>query len=267
MPSLLGSFVKKVWQHPLTKQIDVNGADTIDIHRQILRSKPLLYQHYLRWYRECLPAFEETKNLPGEVVEIGSGAGFLEAIIPNLIKTDVVPSPYVSKVMDAMKLDFGNETLRCIFVIGVLHHVPFPERFLREAERCLMPGGRLVMVESNNNFLQRFLMRSLDHYEYFDDQIEDWTNGSTGRMADANLALPWVIFVRDRARFEEEFPSLKIKQMRYHTFLSYVVTGGMTYRSFLPSLAAPLVDGIEKFASPFMKKLGTAMTIDVVKQS
>lgn len=265
MPSWVGSSIKKFWQHPLARAIDVNGADTIETHRRILRSKPLLYRHYVRWYRECLPAFEETKNLPGEVVEIGSGAGFLEKIIPNLIKTDVVPSPYVSRVMDAMKLDFGDETLRCIFLIGVLHHVPFPARFLLEAERCLVPGGRLVMVESNNNFFQRFLIRSLDHYEYFDDRVEDWVNGSTGRMANANLVLPWVIFVRDRLRFEKEFPSLKIKQIRYHTFLSYVVTGGMTYRSFLPSFAGPLIDGIEFLARPAMKRLGTAMTIDLVK--
>lgn len=266
MLSLLGSFVKKVWQHPLAKAIDVNGADTIEIHRRILQSKPLLYRHYLRWYRGCLPAFEETKDLPGDVAEIGSGAGFLDEVIPNLIKTDIVSNPYASKVMDAMKLDFGDETLRCIFLMGVLHHISFPGRFLLEAERCLVPGGRLVMVEPSNNFLQRFLTRYLDHYEYFDDQVEDWINGSTGRMANANLALPWVIFVRDRTRFEREFPALKIKKIRYHTFLSYVVTGGMTYKSFLPSFAAPLVDGIESLASHFMEKLGTAMTIDIVKE-
>lgn len=266
MPSWFGSFLKKVWQHPLAREIDVDRLDTIKTHRQILQSKPLLYRHYLRWYQECLPAFEETKDLPGDVVEIGCGAGFLEKVIPNLIKTDVVANPYASKVMDAMKLDFGDETLRCIFLMGVLHHVSFPVRFLHEAERCLVPGGRLVMVEGNNNFLQRFLLRHLDHYEYFDDTVEDWINGSTGRMANANTALPWVIFVRDRTRFEREFPALKIKKIRYHTFLSYVVTGGMTYRSFLPSFAAPLVDGIEKLTSPFMEKLGTGMTIDIVKE-
>lgn len=266
MSSWFGSLLKNTWVHPLAREIDIDGASTVEVHRRILQSKPLLYQHYLRWYQECLSAFEETKGLPGEVVEIGCGSGFLEEVIPNLIKTDVVPNPYASKVMDAMKLDFGNETLRCIFLIGVLHHITFPSKFLQEAERCLVRGGRLVMLEGNNNFFQRFLMRYLDHYEYFDDSVEDWVNGSTGRMANANTALPWVIFVRDRARFEKEFPTLKINKIRYHTFLSYVVTGGMTYRSFLPSFAAPLVDGVEKLASPFMEKLGTGMTIDLVKR-
>lgn len=123
------------------------------------------------------------------------------------------------------------------------------------------------MVEPSNNFLQRFVVRYFDHYEYFDDTIEDWVNGSvTGRMTQANMALPWVIFVRDRARFQKEFPTLKIKEIRYHTFLSYAITGGMTCRSFLPSFAAPLIDGIETLARPIMEKVGTQMTIDIVKQ-
>ena len=262
----LGSFIKNVWQHPLAKGVDVNGGDAIEKHRLILQSKPLLHRHYLRWYRECLPAFKETKDLKGPVVEIGSGAGFLEEMIPGLVKTDVVANPYVSSVMDAMKLDFEDESLRCIFLFGVLHHIPFPGKFLLEAQRCLKPGGRLVMVEPSNNFLQRFLTRFLDHYEYYDDTIEDWVNGSSGRMTQANLALPWVIFIRDRARFEKELPFLKMKVIRYHTFLSYIVTGGMTYRSFLPSFVGPVIDGIENLAAPFMKKLGSAMTFDIVKQ-
>ena len=220
----------------------------------------------MKWYRDFLKAFEETKGLAGEVIEIGSGAGFLEKVIPGLIKTDVIPNPYAHKVTDAAKLDFGDKSLRCIFLMGVLHHVSFPDRFLEEAQRCLVPGGHLVMMEPNNNFLLRFLSRFLGHYEYFDDQIEDWVNGSTGRMTNANLALPWVIFVRDRARFEKKFPSLKINHIKCHTFLSYLVTGGMTYRSFLPSFTAPLIDGVEFLARPFMKKLGTAMTIDIVKE-
>lgn len=258
-------FIKKNWQHPLAREIEIDGADAVTIHRQMLESKPLLKRNYVRWYRECLPAYEQTKNLPGDVIEIGSGAGFLEEIIPNLIKTDVVASPYVSKVMDATSLSYGNETLRCIFLIGVLHHIPLPAKFLKEAERCLVPGGRLVVVEPNNSFLQKFLTKNLDHYEYFDDTIQDWINGSTGRMSSANLALPWVIFRRDEVRFKKEFPLLQIKKIRYHTFLSYIVTGGMTYRSFLPGFAGPLVDLVEWLMSPWMKFLGTGMTVDLEK--
>lgn len=263
----IGAVIKKIWQHPLAKGVNVDQATSIETHHLILRSKPLLRRNYLRWYRECLPAHTETRRLPGEVIEIGCGAGFLEEVIPDVVKTDVVDSPYASRVVDAMHMDYPDKSLKCIFLIGVLHHMPQPADFLKEAERCLVSGGRIVMVEPNNSFLQRFLTRYLDHYEFFDDTIKEWINGSAGRMENANLALPWVMFVRDRVRFEKEFPSLKIKNIRYHTFISYIVTGGMTYRSFLPGFSAPLVDGIETIASPFMKKLGTGMTIDLIKAS
>lgn len=266
MPSQIGTLIKKVWQHPLTRGIDIDdGIRTLEVHRQLIRSKPLLRHQYLRWYRECLPAFEETKHLGGDLVEIGCGAGFLEDFMPGLVKTDVVANPFASKVVDAMKLDFPDESLRTVFLLGVLHHIPFPRRFFAEAQRCLKPGGRIVMMEPTNNFVERFLTRYLDHYEYFDDAVEDWVNVSRNRMSQANLALPWVIFIRDRARFEKEFPLLKINAIRYHTFLSYVVSGGMTYRSFLPSFATPLVDLIEYLTRPFMKNIGTMMTIDLAK--
>lgn len=84
-------------------------------------------------------------------------------------------------------------------------------------------------------------------------------------MTRANLALPWVIFVRDRAKFEAEFPALRIRAIRHHTFISYLVTGGMSYRPFVPTFALPLVSAAEFLAGPFMRRVGTMMTIDIVK--
>jgi len=210
---------------PLASSLDVDDADSIARHRKIIQSKPLLRACYDRWYSGFLPAYEEIKDLPGDMVEIGCGAGYLEEFIPKLIKTDVVPNPFAQRVMDAMKLDFPDKSLKAIFLVGVLHHLADPERFLAEAERCLRPSGRLVMLEPNNCALQRWLCKLLNHYESYDDSITDWRNSGPGRMSNANLALPWVIFMRDRLRFEKEFPGLKLKNVRCHTFVSYYVSG------------------------------------------
>ncbi len=265
-PIKIGSFVKKIWGHPLAKNVDVNDENTVVLHRRILQAKPLLKDLYLRWYAECLPAYEATKNLGGEVVEIGCGAGVMEEVFPDILKTEAVPSPFSMKVVDAMNLDFKDESLRAIFLIGVLHHIPYPGKFLAEAQRCLKPGGRLVMVEPHNSFLQRFLCKVLEHYEFFDDEIPDWVNGSQDRMTNANMALPWVIFMRDRARFDKEFPKLKLLDVHYHTFISMVVTGGMSYRQFVPSFFLPLLHLTENILKPFMPSIGTMMTLDLVKR-
>ena len=258
-----GSFIKRFWAHPLTKRIDVNDPYSIIVHREMIRSKPLLKSVYMRWYREILVAYNEIRSLSGDVVEIGSGAGFLDEVMPELIKTDVVPNPFASKVVDAMKLDFSDGQLKGIFLVGVLHHLPDPALFLTEAQRCLRPGGRLVMIEPNNSWIERVLCKVLSHYEYFDDTIKDWKNDSASHMTNANLAVPWVIFVRDRAKFEKVFRHLKIRNLKPHTFLSYFVSGGMTFRSFLPSFTVPLVNGFEGALNPVMKWIGTQLTIDI----
>jgi len=206
--------MKKLWGHPLAQDLDVNEAAAVSTHRQIIFEKPLLKALYLAWYREYLCAYEQTKSLNGEVLELGSGASFLEDLMPELIKTDIVPTPFIHRVMDAMKLDFADESLRAIFMTHVFHHIPHPARFLAEAERCLKPGGRLVMVEPSNNFFQRFLAKWLEHFEYYDDTVTEWRNTSTDRMTEANMALSWVVFVRDRDRFEREFPNLEIRSIR-----------------------------------------------------
>jgi SAM-dependent methyltransferase len=264
-PGVLSRLLKALWGHPLAKDLDVDDPQSIVLHHQIIQQKPLLKAAYLRWYREYFPAYQETKDLGGEVLELGSGSGFLEELIPELIKTDVVPTPLVPRAMNAMNLDFGDEELRAIFMTHVLHHVPSPAEFLEEAMRCLKPGGRLVMVEPSNGFFQRFLAKWLDHFEHYDDTITEWKNKNTERMTDANMALSWVIFVRDQERFKKEFPRLHIRSIRYHTFLSYAITGGFTYRAFLPSITLPLLQTLEFLTTPFMPWLGTMMTIDLEK--
>jgi len=261
----VGKIVKKMWQHPLVCQLDVDAAHAIEAHRRMIEAKPLLRRHYVRWYRECLPAYEATKNMPGLVVEIGSGGGFLDQFIPELVKTDVVPTANCERVLDAMHMDFEDGEVKNLFLIGAFHHIPVPTKFLQEAQRCLRVGGRLVMIEPTNNPFQRFLAKHLDHYEHYDDKIPEWIDTTWTRMSGANLSLAWVIFFRDRDRFAREFPTLRLKRVRYHTFLSYILSGGMSYRSFLPGFAGPVVDLVEALSAPFMKHLATAMTLDLVK--
>ncbi len=261
----LGSLIKRLWVEPLSRGLNLDDENSIVVHHEIIKTKPLLRAAYLRWYREIVMAYRKIESMSGDVVEIGSGAGFLDQLIPELIKTDVVPNPFASKIINAMNLDFRDGQLKAIFLVSVLHHIPDPARFLAEAERCLKPGGRLVMIEPNNSWIERALCKVLDHYEYFDDTIKDWKNKSSNIMTNANLAIPWVIFVRDRVVFERQFPHLRIQNIRHHTFLSYLISGGMVYRSFLPSFAAPLVNGFEDLLTPMMKILGMSMTIDIEK--
>jgi SAM-dependent methyltransferase len=182
--------------------------------------------------RSSLPALE------GIVVELGSGAGFMDEVIDGLITSEVFATPGASLVLDGTKLPFGAASLRAIAMTDVFHHIPEPRRFLAEALRCLKPGGRVIMVEPwvtrwSTLVYQRF------HHEPFLPEARTWEFPSSGPLSGANGALPWMIFERDRAIFEREFPRLRIVRIRPLMPLAYLLSGGVSMRSLAPGVAYP----------------------------
>lgn len=57
-------------------------------------------------------------------------------------------------VADANSLPFGDRAVDYVFCYGSLHHVPDPERTLREIARVLEPGGSYLGVENNTTPLR-----------------------------------------------------------------------------------------------------------------
>nr|VFJ72996.1 MAG: Methyltransferase domain-containing protein [Candidatus Kentron sp. FM]VFJ73377.1 MAG: Methyltransferase domain-containing protein [Candidatus Kentron sp. FM]VFK20398.1 MAG: Methyltransferase domain-containing protein [Candidatus Kentron sp. FM] len=113
-----------------------------------LRTRPFLYKLYLELYG----FFErELETLPpGPRLELGSGGGFLGERIPGLITSDIVALPTVDLVASAMALPFRGGELSAICMMNVLHHMSDVSAFFDEAGRCLMPGGKMVIVIIGN---------------------------------------------------------------------------------------------------------------------
>jgi len=83
----------------------------------------------------------------GVSVEVGAGPGFFKQTLPSVISTDIVWCPWLDAVADAQKLPFQSSTVANIFGVDMLHHLASPMTFLLEAQRILLPGGRLILVE------------------------------------------------------------------------------------------------------------------------
>jgi len=63
------------------------------------------------------------------------------------------------KAGNAEELPYESNYFDCICSMGVLHHVPDPEKAVSEIYRCLKPGGRLmVMFYHRNSVLYRVAM-------------------------------------------------------------------------------------------------------------
>ena len=93
------------------------------------------------------------------------------------------------------------------------------------------------------------------HHEPFEPNAKNWTIPSTGPLSGANGALPWIMFVRDRARFEREFPGWRIESIRPMMPFRYLASGGVSTRNLAPLWTYGLWRRLEDAAGPWMNSL------------
>jgi SAM-dependent methyltransferase len=230
-------------------------------HAEIIKAKPFLKNLYIRWYKNFAEAAGHLP--PGKMIEIGSGGGFLKEIMPEVITSDILPLSNCDMTFSAEELPFAENELSAIFMINVLHHIPSPGKFFSEAEKKLKPGGMIIMVETAYSPFSKFIYQKF-HHEPFEPKA-GWELKSKGPLSDSNQALPWIVFERDRKKFDELFPSLKVVSIQYHTPFSYLLSGGVSRKGFVPDWSFNFVRGFEKLLSPVMKYIGMFETIKIKK--
>jgi SAM-dependent methyltransferase len=252
---------------------DIKNLDdpaTTLLHSKILRRKTFLKKLYADFYRQFGEAVKQPENKV--LVELGSGSGFIKEIIPNAITSDILNIDGVDKVFSATDMPFENKSVDAFFMFDVLHHIDEPRKFFSEAERCLRPAGRVVMIEPANTPWARFIYKNF-HHERFDVQ-GGWQvdpcqklagAGKGGPLTQANGALPWIIFVRDRIIFEQEYPRLKVVSIRNHTPFRYLFSGGFTLRQLAPGFLYSWVKAAEFLLTPANNRLGMFMTVILEK--
>lgn len=196
---------------------------------------------YAEWYRTIL------RNLPpmdGEILELGSGGGFLREMVPGLITSDVLPVLGVDRQIDARHLPFADGSLKAIVGTNVLHHFPDLRAFFREAQRTLRSGGRMVFIEPWCTPFSRPIYRYL-HHEPFEEG-RDWSLPPGGPLTAANGALPWIALERDRPEFQRDYPWLRIQTIRPMMPFSYLISGGIERAWPIPAWAFSVVRFMER---------------------
>jgi len=250
--SMFKNLIYKILAHPLTRNLDIDDPATTEIRRRIVLSKPFLKCLYLEWYdmiKERLQdIFGEYQSNSKFILEIGSGAGFVKQVLPDCITSDVFIVNGTDLVTDACHLPFQDGQLSAIVMTDVFHHIPNPESFLNEASRCLQSGGVIVMIEPWNTWWSKRIYQSL-HSEPFED-CADWIIPKLGPLSGANGALPWIIFSRDKSIFEKKFKRLVIESISPLMPFSYLLSGGVSMRNFLPKFFYTPLRRLEKLFNP-----------------
>ncbi len=235
--------IKQWLTHPLARGLDINDPVATVQRRRIITEKVALRLVYEEWYRliaESIPQGE------APILELGSGAGFLGELVPGLISTDILHVPRISAVLDGHELPFCTGSLRSVVMVNVLHHLARPRRFLEEAARCVHVGGRIAMIEPWVTRWSSFVFGRL-HHEPFDPHACGWDFPSTGPLSGANGALPWILFHRDRDLFEQAFPQWRIATIRVGMPFRYLLSGGVSLRSLVPSWSFGILKRLEEF--------------------
>ncbi|MEW6302896.1 MAG: class I SAM-dependent methyltransferase [Verrucomicrobiota bacterium] len=107
--------------------------------------KPLLQKIYAGFYQRIIALIDQ--QLPGRIVEIGSGIGNLKAHLPGAICTDLFPNPWLDVACDGYELPFRDAAISHLVLFDVFHHLRAPNAFLQEARRVLAPGGRVIIFD------------------------------------------------------------------------------------------------------------------------
>ena len=252
-------LLRKLLELPEASGLDLEDPANTELRREILRKKAFLVRLYSEWYGYFKAAAGQAPS--GLHVELGSGPGFLEEFISGLIRTDVLRVRFIDAVLSAQAMPFKDASVSGIYMTNVFHHIARPRDFFSEARRCLKPGGRVAMVDTYNSCLGRYIYTNY-HYEGFDPAAK-WELEEDSPHYDANNAVSWIVFERDRAIFEEEFPELKIVAFKPIQWLSYLISGGIPLRPLMPGFAYPACRAFEKLLSPMNRHLSLLVYVEL----
>ena len=260
--------VRDVLHEPRLREVDVDSDQFLYIHRVILQEKPMMREVFKEFYDLCMSLDERYFTGSGQRVEIGAGVSFFKKLYPGIVATDVKRSDNLDMVLDAQNMDLGNASVRAFYGLNCFHHFPEPCKFFDELKRVLVPGGGCVLIEPYFGMVAERFYKNVHESETFDSTQREWENNALGFCSNANQALSYIVFVRDRLKFERLFPELEIVvQKPIHNYLRYLLCGGLNFRQILPSWTSPLIKGVETLLIPVSRIFALHHVIVIRKKS
>lgn len=237
---------RQLFEEPGLAGVELGSEKWFEAQRAIIDARPLIKASYDRWYGAMLSDVA-TVDREGKTLEIGSGSGYVKLLDPGVITSDIVPG-HSDMIVDAESLPFPDGSLRGILLTHVFHHIPHVDRFLKEAQRTLVPGGVITMIDVAHTAFARVVFGKF-HPEAYDHEAKNWELDASGPYGGANQAMSWIVFIRDRSRFERLYPALRVEAVNYLPWLGYLLSGGATRRNFVPGSAVPIIKGLDTATS------------------
>lgn len=246
--------------------LDINlHQDLIDKNQEYWKRKPLLRTLYGDFYR--LISNHLSGLSEGKIVELGSGLGNIHDVIPDCIRTDLFPNPWIDQIENAYKLSFADESVSDLILTDVFHHLKYPGTALHELHRVLRKGGRLIMLEPCISMLGLLVYGALHDEPIAVTKEIEWFARATWNpenidfyAAQGNATR---IFVTNKYRSKLK-DWQKVETIRLSA-IAYAASGGYSKPQLYPTALLPLIKRLEKILDLFPNLFATRLLVILEK--
>jgi SAM-dependent methyltransferase len=239
-------------------------VDELRVQEAAWHQRPLVRRLYHSWYGLVVARLSPVS---GPTIELGSGISRFKEHHPEAVTSDVEPTPWADRVVDAENLPFDDGSVANLVLIDVFHHLASPARFLDAASRSLVPGGRLIILDPYCSPVSYLAYRRF-HHERTDldaGAFADDEHAAASPMQ-SNQARATLVFFRHLAEFRQRWPDLGVVERRLLALLVYPLSGGFTKRPLLPaSLYQPLT-ALERALLPALGRVAAFRCLVVLER-
>lgn len=233
--------------------VDVNSSEIISIHSEILKDKKMIQDVFCEFYKTITDLDKIYFNLEKNIkrIEMGSGSSFFKIFYPHITTSDIKKNNLIDIVLDVQNMNLEDNSIGAFYGINCFHHFPDPDLFFQELDRTLIKGGGCILIDPYYGPLSSFFYKRVFEFEHFDKYVHDWKTKTEGPSMNANQALSYVVFIRDRDLFKKKYPNLEIVyQKRFLNFSRYLLSGGLNFKQLVPNIFIPVLKFLELLSYP-----------------
>ncbi len=225
-------------------------VDELRVQEAAWHRRPLVRQLYHSWY-DLIVA--QLSSVDGPTVELGSGISRFKEHFPAAITSDVEPTPWADRVVDAEELQFEEASVANLVLIDVFHHLASPRRFFDAATRVLASGGRAVILDPYCSPVSYRAYRLFHHErtELDADAFADDERAAESPMH-SNQARATLVFFRERDELQRRWPEFELAASSRLALFVYPLSGGFGQRAFLPAPLYRPLDALERVLTPVL---------------
>jgi hypothetical protein len=248
-----------------SKMIEV-GAHNQEIQANIeyWERKPLLREIY-RGLHEGIAS--QLANRSGLVVELGSGVADITEVIPNCVRTDLFPNPWIDHKENAYDLSFHDQSVSNLILFDVFHHLRYPGVALREFRRVLVFGGRVIVFDPCLSILGWVVYGLLHREPVGLRQRIQWEAPTGWRPTDLDYYAAQGNATRVFLRREVDVGAFGWKTILAKRIcsISYVASGGYSKPQMYPTRALPIMRRVDRMLENIPRVFGTRLLVVLEK--